>query len=142
MRAFTLTNNKRALLLSFSISFHVSRLLADSAFLSQDCHNTVLVIARGDAHCTFSTNLLLSHRIGAIADVERSVAHAQFVHQIESCRILREGRAPILVTRPLWTDWVENRSSRLTVGLDSADINSLCNARHQLNCDVAVAVDL
>ena len=67
---------------------------------------------------------------------------AQVVHQIESYRILREGRAPILVTRPLWTSWVKDRSSRLTIGLDSADVNSLCNARHQLNCDVAVAVDL
>ena len=78
----------------------------------------------------------------AIVDNNSQAYDTQIVHQIGSYRILRDGRAPILVTRPLWTDWVKDRSSRLTVGFDSADVNSLCNSRHQLNCDVAVAVDL
>ena len=67
---------------------------------------------------------------------------AQVVHQIESYRILRVGRAPILVTRPLWTSWVKYRSSRFTVGLDLADVNFFRNARHEQNCDVVVTVDL
>ena len=65
------------------------------------------------------------YRIGAIADaslsyfgvkvIDSSVTHAQFVHQVGSYRILREGRAPILVTRPLWTNKVERAIGSLLV---------------------------
>ena len=54
---------------------------------------------------------------------------------------LRVGRAPILLTRPLWTSWVKDRSCRLTVGFDSPDVNLFCSARHEQNCYSVVAVD-
>ena len=137
-----------------------------SLFSSIDFQNTVAIVALEPLCAVFHSHIVIQtiallinsawllsischgnavsidfHRAANWRIVRRSVLIADRP-SIGSYRIPCVGRAPILVTRPLWTDWVKDRSSRLTVGFDSADVNSLCNSRHQLNCDVAVAVDL
>ena len=67
---------------------------------------------------------------------EQRVEALCHAHRLSISRVipsaLRVGRAPILLTRPLWTSWVKDRSCRLTVGFDSPDVNSFGSARHEL----------
>ena len=71
-------------LLLFSMSFHVSHLLADSVFSSQ----SNLGSPGGDARCTFYTILLSVYRIGAIADASLSYFGVKVIDSSVTCHLV------------------------------------------------------